>query len=259
MNKEIVLFKDKFIDYSSKDGEAGRIIEDFEGLNDAISDDLQHRLDVLLCGLKIEDLIEKQSDNKRLEYSSSERGEHESKTCDGVNRETEREICKCIFFNNCRDKVGSNGCLPNCYIKQPWINKSEQFVVIDYEFPMPFKHSVYGVGKVDLIIEDSNCGVYYAVEVKPPHGNKNTISLMMAETLTYTAILESAGEYGMKNNKRLQPAIAFFKDSIQWNKYYEYKDLNNPYFENLLKVIKVFEIEKKNEDGKCLFEFYALN
>ena len=87
-----------------------------------------------------------------------------------------------------------------------------------------------------------------------------TISRMMAETLTYTAVLETAGEAGKKNGERLLPAIAFFEDSPIEEKYDEYKKSSNREFMNLINEITVFIIRTKVVDDKLLgFEFVLKN
>lgn len=253
MGNNTGLFKDKFCTYSSKDGEEDRIVEDFQGLNDAISGDLDHQLSVLLCGRKPEDLIK----DKNGEKSSSERGEHENTICSGVKTETEHPICKCMFYYD-RQKHAGITCSP-CFIEQPWTNISDKYEVVDYEFPMPYAHRIESIKSVDLVLKDRITGDYYAVEVKQKNSHE-TISRMMAETLTYTAVLEYAGCFGMKDNKILLPAIAFFEDSIQFRKYKEYKESANMEFGKMLKVIKVFKIVIiKNEKGLCMFRFEPEN
>ncbi len=245
-----IIFMDKFDDYSSKDEEKEREIEDFNGLRDALEGNLNHRLSVLLSGNEIADLIESTTRKRIVEFSSSERGKHGDSVCKGVKRETEREICKCMFYH---DRQSEGKCPSCCAIKQPWTNISKRYEVVDYEFPMPFKHGLRH-RNVDLVLKDILDGKYYAVEVKPPRRdnkkpNKNTISRMMAETLTYTALLEFAGDSGLKDNKRLQPAIAFFKDSIQYDKFKHYNEtLKDPNFEYLVRKIKVFVIDYKEKN-----------
>ena len=241
--------------YSSKKGEKEREMEIFKELEKTLSCNLKDKIDILLKNKKVEDLIESTTGKPNVEFISSERRKHETKFCEEVNRETEREICKCMFYKN----INKCNC-SNCKITRPWINISNQYEVIDYEFPMPFKH---GLRKrnVDLVLFDKGNDKYYAVEMKPPKkegsgsNNKDTISKMMAETLTYTSLLEYGKEYGKKNGKTLLPAIAFFEDTIQYNKFREYKALNNPIFDKLVKKIKVFKIIRKDSGKEYEFEF----
>ena len=67
-------------------------------------------------------------------------------------------------------------------------------------------------------------------------------------------------EYGMKEGKTLLPAIAFFEDSKQDNRFKEYKKTSEPVFLNLLNKIKVFRIRTSVVDNKLWgFEFDLLN
>ena len=255
MGGEIVLLKNKFKDYSSKDEEDGRYIEDFAKLYSAATKDLDQRLNILLCGNTLDDLAT--DDNG---FSSSERGNHESKLCDGVVSETEHPICKCMFYYD-RNVYPCSNC--KCGIKNPWTNKSEDFEVIDYEYPMPYEHRLSQIGKVDIVLRDKNTDEVYGVEVKPPRPfgkkpNQNTISTMVAEILTYTSVLEKGGELGRKNGKVLKPAIAFFRDSIQYDKFQEYRNAGDSDFINLFKTIKVFTIERSIENAKTNFWFVPI-
>ena len=258
MSEQIKVFKDKFVSYSSKDGEEGRVIEDFKGLNDAISGNLKHRLDVLLLGKQIKELIKDNDDT----YASSERGKHEEKKCKGVKKETEHEICKCMYYYDRLNESSTEERIQckNCFIKKPWTNIDKVYEVADYEYPMPYKHKLKKIKNVDLVLRDRTSGLLYAVEVKRPEGNNETISRMMAEILTYTAVLESAGEYGLKDGKKLLPAIAFFEGSKQCEKFKEYAESEDEDFKNLLKVIKVFMIKKFNRgNGFIEFKFECLS
>lgn len=245
--KEKKLLKDKFGKYPSK-------TEEFEMLNDAIRGDLEHKLDVLLCKDKLENLIQQPD-----EYSPSNRRHREKQKCKGGRgKNTEPIICKCMFYYDRQNQKGAdeiNASCQKCPIISFWANKSKRFKVVDYEYPMPYKHTVTDIKRVDLLLKDVVSDCIYAVEVKRQESNES-LSRMMAEALTYTAVLEKGGKYGMKDGKKLLPAIAFFDKSSQQNEYMEWKQSNNPLFEKLIKEIKVFKIKISKKEGKlCEFEY----
>lgn len=253
---EKVLFKDKFQVYSKKGDIAGRDTEDFETLVSIATMNLEQRLDILLCNRKLEDLT-----TDAQAFTPSERAEHESKQCNGVKEETENPICKCMFYYD-KKEISCRECNNNnveCAIEKPWTNISDDYEVIDYQYPMPYKHAVKDIGKVDLVLIDKHTDEVYGVEMKPPKGNNESLSRMAAETLTYTSVLETAGKFGCKNGKKLKPAIAFFEDSIQEKKFKEYFHSDNKAFIDLFKTIKVFVVYYSRKERVTEFEFRSLD
>ena len=229
-------------------------IEDFQKLNDAISEDLEHRLEILLDN-DVYKLIKERQGNG--EYLCAERGKHDLKPCDCVaktNGKNEHPICKCMFYYDRTDENQREELCVNCPMEYYWTNVGSQYEVIDYEYPMSYAHGVPGVGEVDLVLRDINNGDVYAVEIKKKDSDE-TLARMMAETLTYTAILKSSGVHGTKAGKRLIPSIAFFEESKLRDRYEMYKSFSDPVFDSLLKEIKVFFIRDTMEGKISKFEF----
>jgi len=173
--------------------------------------DVEKRLKILLCGYSISELA------KRGEAPASLNRGNRS-ICGGVNGETEHPMTKCMYYYN-RHKSGVENICPKCSLQNtPWKNISDRYDIYNYQLPLPFKHSIGSVGKIDLIVKDrSNKGIFFAVEIKPEKGNNESLSRMMAEIITYTTVLEYAAqkngeEYSLLEGKRLYPAIAFFKE-----------------------------------------------
>ncbi len=229
-------------------------IEDYKKLNDAISGDLEHRLEILLDNDVFKSIKERQRNG---EYLSAERGRHALKPCDRVdskNGKNEHPICKCMFYFDRTDENQRKKLCENCPMEYHWTNAGFQYEVIDYEYPMSYAHGVSGVGEVDLVLRDTTNGDVYAVEIKK-NDSDETIARMMAETLTYTAILKSSGIHGTKAGKTLIPAIAFFEKSKLRDRYEMYKNISDPVFDSLLKEIKVFFISYNTEGKISKFEF----
>lgn len=126
-------------------------------------------------------------------YTENKKHHDNHKGCSGceTERETEKRICRCMYYYGKNQTVCNN-----CKLCRKWINEGSHKVT---EYEVPTQYVLDGVGGMDLIIDD-----YYAAEVKPPK-SKETLSRMIAETLTYTT------------GTRYKPAIAVFDGSYQWN------------------------------------------
>lgn len=153
--------------------------------------------------------------------------EHDQEHADPT-KETEKRICRCMFYY----KSGSSKC-DNCKLVRKWKNVGK-ITVIDYEKPMAFVTP--GAGGIDLFLRDTD-KTEYAVEVKRPEGNNESISRMFAEIMTYTW------------NTPYRPGIAVFKDSYQHRKLKQIIRENSEDYKIITEYIKVFIITIVEEKG----------
>lgn len=126
--------------------------------------------------------------------------------CEGLktHKVTEKRICKCLFYRN-GQYFDSDVCRKCTY-------KSRSRIVGDYQitdYEVPAYYYGTGIGEIDLVISDRE--TKYAVEVKPPKGNRETLLRMIAEIMTYTMGYPE-GAY--------QKAIAFFEGTAQAEEFY---------------------------------------
>ncbi len=124
--------------------------------------------------------------------------------CSGTNtnRFTEKRLCRCLYYGN----SGHEKDCENCGYKANKKAIAGEYRITDYEVPAFYDGP--GIGEIDLILERD--GQKYAVEVKPPKGNYETLLRMIAEIMTYT-MGYPAGEY--------QKAIGFFEGTDQEKEY----------------------------------------
>lgn len=165
--------------------------------------------------------------------------------CEGCDSEkrTEKRICRCMYYYNASDKTKYCN---NCKLKVRWRNVGK-IKIEDYEVPM--QSVVDSVGGIDLVINYN--GEKYGVEVKPPNSTE-TISRMVAETLTYTSTYDS--------DLSLKPAIAVFKENDDGRETYQYKTikmLDERYhneWEKITKLVNVFTISVSEHGGIADFK-----
>lgn len=161
----------------------------------------------------------------QISEKSSKPNHSECKKCNS-SRTTEKRICRCMKYYG----FNMNECM-SCNLEQKWKNIGS-IKVVDYEVPM--KHAYDKVGGMDLILQTDEGK--YAVEIKPPKRNRESIARMFAEILTYTIEPDTDGNC-------YQPAIGLFnfEDNFQMKQFIEKK--NNPDLEYILKYISVFIID----------------
>ena len=135
---------------------------------------------------------------------------------DDSEKTTERRFCKCLYYTNTKNKVKTNCETCNLRNRQAegyHAKLAGNFEVIYYEFVPTDKGK--GVGNVDLILADENFA--YLTEVKPPHGNSETLLRMFLEIETYSRVTASGNQYKkIVGSKPLRKAILFFKHSPQY-------------------------------------------
>ena len=150
--------------------------------------------------------------------SKTHNHEHEGcKGCDTSTR-TEKRVCRCIYYSNSNKKRDCD----NCQLRLKKWKKQGNISIVDYEIPMK---SVYKkVGGIDLILEYED--TLYGAEVKPWYSTE-TISRMVAETLTYTSAIED----------RYKPAILVFEKSSQHKSLIKLE--NNKYWKGIIEFTKV--------------------
>ncbi len=120
--------------------------------------------------------------------------------CDGcpTGRRTEKRICRCMYYYN--NSASTKDC-GNCKLTgKKWKNVGN-IRVDNYEMPLPY--IIKGVGGIDIILNYN--GEKYGAEVKPWNSSE-TISRMIAETLTYNL------------DRKYKPAIAVFEKNIDTGK-----------------------------------------
>ena len=251
MSKKFKLLMDTCKNYVkiNKEENRERDKEPFNKLVKVIDNNskLEQRLDILLNGYTMSKLAKGGESPAALN-----RGNRPE--CGGVNGDTEHPMTKCMYYNN-KENTSNNKC-EKCFLKKtPWVNRSKRYEVFNYQIPMPFKHRICSVGKIDLIVKDKVDNKLFAVEVKPEKGNNESLSRMMAEILTYTTILEYSAqkngeEYQLLDGKyQLSPAIAFFEkydgeETKQCEMYNYYNDIHDENFNKLIGKISVFIIKK---------------
>lgn len=150
--------------------------------------------------------------------------------------ETEKRICRCMYY------YGKNPEYCNdCPLKHRWVpGQDSNIKVVNYEWPMPYV--VEGVGGIDLLLQEGD--VIYAVETKRPEGNKDTISLMFAEIMTYTYECFE---------KEYVPAIAVFENGFHYRKIKKLIKKNKD-FKDIIKYIPVFLIKYKEKDNIATYD-----
>lgn len=154
----------------------------------------------------------------------STNGEKDPENKTDPEKETEKRICRCMRYYD----EHSTKCM-NCPLKRKWKrDTSSNIKVIEYEWPM--EYVIRGVGGIDLLLEYGN--EIYAVETKRPEGNSDTISLMIAEILTYTC-----------DNDDYLPAIAVFENGFHHRKIKRLIKEKNKDFLAITKFIPVFLIK----------------
>lgn len=126
--------------------------------------------------------------------------------CEGQedHKVTEKRICRCLYYGN-GQYYDPDVCRKCAYKTRFKIVGNYQ--ITDYEVPAFYYGT--GIGEIDLVISDGT--VRYAVEVKSPEGNPETLLRMIAEIMTYTMGYPE-GTY--------QRAIAFFEGTAQAEEFY---------------------------------------
>ncbi len=178
--------------------------------------------------LNKEKLREKLKVDKNIIEDKEHNHEHEEcKGCD-TSTITEKRVCRCMYYYNSKKKKDCGESCKLCLKK--WNNQG--IITIDnYEIPM--KNVYKKVGGIDLILKFE--GKRYGVEVKPWY-SKETISRMVAETLTYTSAIED--DY--------KPGILVFEKS---NQFKVLKQLdNNEDWSVIKEYVKVFVIRTGDID-----------
>lgn len=148
------------------------------------------------------------------------------------NKITEKRICRCMNYYS----KESAQC-KNCKLERKFQNAGKNYFVAEYE--VPTRYVIEGVGGIDLVIKDARSGVEYAVEIKSPKKNSETLTRMIAEILTYTA--------GMLD--KYKPAICFFEGSTQYKDFCNDAIRSDENFQYLLTQVDVFYITYTEKDG----------
>ena len=168
---------------------------------------------------------------------------HEGCDMDSVNdpnpeQENEKRICRCMrYYDEKSVKCKS------CILKRKWKRSNEcELEVIEYEWPM--KIVTPGVGGIDLLLKDKR--KKYAVETKRPEGNTDTISLMIAEIMTYTY------------KTYYHPAIAIFENGFHHRKIKKLIKEKNKDFFTIAEYIKVFLIKYEENNGIVTYKIVPL-
>ena len=158
-------------------------------------------------------------------FESDQKHQDAHNGCDGCTTErlTEKRICRCMYYYNKEPVI-----CKKCLLKSKWKNVGKIRVT---EYELPTEYVLKEVGGIDMILDD-----IYAVEVKPPK-SKETITRMIAETLTYTI------------DTKYKPAIAFFDGSGQEKRFNELIDEENESLKELMKYVTVFDISVEYKDG----------
>ena len=156
-------------------------------------------------------------------------------------RVLEKRICRCMYYYG-KDIEKCN----RCPLEKKYNNISNKFKVIDYE--VPTKYVIENCGGIDILLEDTESGEKYAVEVKPKNSTE-TLVRMVAEIYTYIA--DDTNDY-----KR---AIAFFSGSQQEKDYFNENYRQNEDFKYILDQVTVFRITEKKEKNVIDYDFEILN
>ena len=158
--------------------------------------------------------------NETIEENGSnyQEGDHGNKSYNGLcfkikdnanQKCDEKQIIKCLFVNSLKvNKTDCNGC--PLQDKRRYVRGD--FTIVDYEVPICAR--TFSKSNIDLLLKETNSNIMYAVEVKPPIGNDNSILRMVAEILTYLYVLKET-----RPKLNYKPAIGFFEGSLQ-EKYY---------------------------------------
>lgn len=152
--------------------------------------------------------------------------------------ENEKRICKCLFVKSLGQKeTDCSGCIFCSEERRKYVKGN--YSVEDYEVPVCADG--FSKSNIDLLLKDKTSETLYATEVKPPENNSESILRMVAEIITYLFVLK-------KTHPELdyQPAIAFFEDSKQDNKFKE----SSSELKELIKAegITVFYFRKDTEE-----------
>lgn len=193
---------------------------------------------------------------KRLLYGIDDPTKYEGNPnhtiCEGFEGESkesrEERICKCLFFKNAVDPTLVRHC-QSCafYGKYDWEIQGD-YQVTEYQIPAYYSKGngdIGGIGAIDLILQrKSDPTELYAVEIKPPERNQESLLRMIAEILTYTL--------GFPDGK-YKKAIAFFQDSYQYQRYFEQRKAYQDVKERIDCILKnekitVFCFEKVEEE-----------
>lgn len=166
------------------------------------------------------------AENLRDKKASNTPTNPDHRECDGWNNKhykktDEQQICRCMFYYGKNIEKCSR-----CQFKRKWRHISDGIDIIDYETPMPYK--IDKIGNIDLCLKYDD--KIYGAEVKPPENNEETISRMVAETLTYTIDFPN-----------ILPAIVVFENSYQHRRIDEL-DRNNTDFSVIRSYVQVFII-----------------
>ncbi len=146
-------------------------------------------------------------------------------------KENEKRICRCMrYYDGDSDK-----CKKECPLKRKWKEDKETIIKVE-EYEWPMKYVLPGVGGIDLLCKYGQ--KTYAVETKRPEGNRDTISLMFAEIMTYTY---DSDDY--------LPAIAVFENGFHHRKINKLIKEKNRDFKTITDYIPVFLI-KYEENGE---------
>lgn len=165
---------------------------------------------------------------------------------------TERRFCKCLYYTNTKNKVKTE--CKKCVLRDRQADGyhaqlAQNFEVIYYEFVPTDKGS--GVGNVDLILADENFA--YLTEVKPEHGNSETLLRMFLEIETYSRVTALGKQYRqVVGDKPLRKAILFFKDSPQYRDFMDTTRAMNT--KKLLSMFGVSVLCAEIKEGKVLIK-----
>lgn len=177
---------------------------------------------------------------KRLLYGIDDPTQYEGHpnhtVCEGFEGESkesrEARICKCLFFKNAADPTLVRHCQGCAFYGKFDLELRGEYQVAEYQIPAYY--SIGGIGAIDLILQKkSDPANLYAVEIKPPEHNQESLLRMIAEILTYTL-----GFPDRKYNK----AIAFFQGSYQYRRYFEQRKAYQDVRKRIDRILKDEEI-----------------
>ncbi len=147
-------------------------------------------------------------------------------------KETEKRICRCMYYFEKNEEI-----CKECPLTRKWKKDGENTIeIIDYEVPK--RVALRGVGGIDLLFKEGD--KEYAVEIKRPEGNTDSISLMFAEIMTYTCETD------------YEPAIAVFENGFHHRKIVKLIESGNEDFIRIRKYIKIFYI-KYHDEGELTY------
>lgn len=181
-------------------------------------------------------------------------GQSDHSVCEGfdqkkASKETrEARIFKCLFFKNVDDDGIIRHCEDCAFRGKHDYTTQGEYKIVEYQVPAYYSNGngdIGGIGEIDLVLQQGEDK--FAVEVKPPHGNQDSLLRMIAEILTYTLGFPE-GKY--------HKAIGFFKDSYQYQRYFESREKYKVVKERIDRILKdekitVFCFERDEEKRVC--------